>query len=223
MSIRNLVLSTLRATSVEVLFLSCGPATVRRLVIPIWIDAIQGLRLRPFAHICEKVSVRFPPAIADRNTTAPVIAILRAFWVVAAGQHGHPGLVGVGYAVAASVTVSKANGLQVLKAASARLSAAVSKVIGCYFRRAAAIASTQPNDVASAHWTYASDDADRHELTEPSTSQIGGCIAWRRLAGVVFSPTSRQSSSDRSFAHHALNIHCGWSCRNLACTAARTI
>lgn len=70
------------------------PPAILRLIIAIWIDAIDGvMRRRSTAHVGQKDFVGVAPSLANRNATRAVVPIADMLRVIAAGLHAFPNFV----------------------------------------------------------------------------------------------------------------------------------
>lgn len=68
-----------------------GPPTIARLVMAVVIDAIKRMLVRGFwPHICQEVYKRINPSLADRDSTAAVVGVLRSMLVQAPALHRSP-------------------------------------------------------------------------------------------------------------------------------------
>lgn len=81
-------------SSVAILHRSCRPAAVTRLVVAIYINAVNRVfAVRSFANISQEV-LKLLPAVANRDTSTSIVLVRRFGWPGAAGSHGKPASVG---------------------------------------------------------------------------------------------------------------------------------
>lgn len=77
--------------SVFVLFVWRGPAAVGRLVVSIWVDTVDRMRVaRALAHVVQEARKRLRPLLAHANSCAAVSAPTGLFWIRASRFHRAP-------------------------------------------------------------------------------------------------------------------------------------
>jgi len=87
-SVATLVFS---GSFVATLLKICSPFTIRRLVVALWVDAVNRMfRGRLSAHIFIKVQERIQPSIANSYATPPVVLKAFVFRVIASFFHFLP-------------------------------------------------------------------------------------------------------------------------------------
>lgn len=137
--------------TVVCLFCSCSPSAVSGLIIPVVVDAVNGIiKAGAFPHIVAECLERIKPAIAYRYSTFPVAVKASCKWAKASVFHRLPRF--VSHPVVA--TVRNAPFPRNIKGEASATSASVanrliSQIGACSKAFSSARASTSPNDEVS--------------------------------------------------------------------------
>jgi hypothetical protein len=127
-----------------------SPATVRRLVIAINIQALKGQAIRRFTHIRNK-ALEGSPTITNRNAPGSVFAPCARTRGKATPHHGRPATISFGHFATLGATVRGASAsLKVLHLpATARARLASPQVVRNLSHFFAAVAATKPSMLAN--------------------------------------------------------------------------
>jgi hypothetical protein len=80
------------------LLMSCCPAAVSRLVIPVNVDAVNGAAIRGKAHVFHKILKAVKPSVAHGDSASSVIGIVPVDGIEASSLHFTPNAVKLGFA-----------------------------------------------------------------------------------------------------------------------------
>ena len=199
------------ASCVSILLKTSRPPAIRRLVIAVWIRTIERLLGRPLSHVGQEGAEGLTPFSTYADAAASVVPELRGVRVVAAGQHRYPGRVGLGCSASAHMAVRQSVPLQPIQPATARLRAAVAKVVRCHLLGSTAVALAQPDDVSPAGDSEASDNSKWNKGAEAPSGQVGWQVLRWGCLRRVFRPALGETPSHGGFIDHATNLtmHCG--------------
>jgi hypothetical protein len=67
----------------------CCPSTIRRCVVAVWVDAVDGHAWRTLSHVSKEIFKRVP-SFADYNSTGTVVFKVFAVFVITALEHAVP-------------------------------------------------------------------------------------------------------------------------------------
>ena len=157
-----------RRAAIRTLFLSSGPFAVRRFVVAVVLETLQGMQARwARTHVGKEGGEVFAPTLTDANPATTVIGVLRHLWVEASGFHVRPDRV-LGRVPHAVRTIAFAC-FSVAKATT-RLAVTRTEIVGCNKDRPSTVASTEPlTGSAGIARTF----LDCCEFGEPPPGQVG--------------------------------------------------